>query len=141
MPDLDQKRIASILGSTFEPLGSRSPVQAYIKGKAKMSKKAKRKPSRKYRARSRSLLFDLPGKPGATRAVNVRSITEAMRFISQGDPVTTAGGGGSLTVWRDNNGDWRAEFDRFRVPLDQRTLPTKGSIRKWLRRWWPKLGR
>lgn len=89
------------------------------------------------------LLIGIEGvEAGEVESVSVRSRTAAIRELRAGaKAVTAAGGEGALNVWRDDNGAFRCEFDRYRTPIDQKTFRFLGPVDDWLREWFPKLER
>lgn len=86
-------------------------------------------------------LTGLPGTAAPRMAVEARSAAEAWAAFCDGHDVTAAGSTGALNVWRDDAGQFRAEFMRHRVTLDALCVRRIMAVRKWLGRWWPSLGR
>jgi hypothetical protein len=96
---------------------------------------------RSTKGRKYGRLTDLPGVKGERTPVHVRSVTEAVAFIRQGEDVTTAGDAGAITVWWDDENQLRGEFDRRLCPLSKQEFPSVAKAAAWLKEWWPRLGR
>jgi hypothetical protein len=90
---------------------------------------------------TRITLSDLPGARRTVRAYVVPSVTAALGLIREGKPVTASGSSGAISVWRDHQGNWRGEFDRFLVPMSTIQTEMMTVLRAWLKKWWPELGR
>lgn len=89
-----------------------------------------------------STLIGLPGIPKReAQAVNVRSVTDAIRRLRDGHFITTAGSSGALTVWNDSDAMYRCEFDVQGVPQSEKSFEYLAAVHQWLKDWWPRLGR
>lgn len=85
-------------------------------------------------------LLGLPGvKRRAVVAQTARNRTSVLRLLRTNRAVTAAGDCGALNVWRDDDGSVRAEFYRHMVAQDSVQCLTYDALRRWLRRWWPRL--
>lgn len=51
---------------------------------------------------------------------------------------STASDNGAVTVWRDDEGRWRAEYTRFCATVNEAVFETKSQIWVWLKEWMPK---
>ena len=86
----------------------------------------------------------LVGLEGTTRRLpcqHVVTVEQAIARIQKRRAITAAGGNGALNVWRDDARQLRSEFMRYRQTLDKAVHPTLESLRAWLTKWWPELGR
>ena len=86
-------------------------------------------------------LTGLPGCKKQRQAVHVRSVTDAMNCARYGLSITTEGSNGAISVWVTDDGRRLGEFMRHRFTVDEQEFPTLKSLRAWLKRWWPELGR
>lgn len=50
---------------------------------------------------------------------------------------TAAGDCGSISVWKDDDGMWRCEFQRHYVTLDTRTFKHLSAACQWMKEWFP----
>ena len=83
-------------------------------------------------------LSDLPGLPGETQAVPVRSVTAATKWLRKDWPVTAAGTYGAINVWRVD-GQWHAEFQRHFITVATLGCNHLASVVEWLKEWLPRL--
>jgi hypothetical protein len=88
-----------------------------------------------------SELRGLPGVKGALSCQHVDSVDQALRRIQKRRAVTSAGANGALNIWRDDKRQLRSVFCRYRRTLDVVEHADLESLRVWLDKWWPELGR
>lgn len=86
-------------------------------------------------------LSGLTGVKGALPCQFVVTVEHALRRIQRHRAVTSAGATGALNVWRDDKRRLRSNFCRHMVTLDEAEHPDAASLRMWLDKWWPELGR
>lgn len=83
----------------------------------------------------------LPGTSGDVMTAEAASVADAMRCVRAGVPVGTAGDSGAITVYRDDEGRLRCDFQRYMVTLSHEITGTQKRTREWLNEWWPRMGR
>lgn len=87
-------------------------------------------------------LVGLPGvRAKEVQAVDVRSITDAMKWLRGGWAVSTAGDEGSVVAWRNDAGILQVQFCRYRVPLSEEKFTSMAAVQRWFKVWWPKMQR
>ena len=86
------------------------------------------------------MLRGLPGTKRDQRAVYVTSPTAAMRALRNKLAATAAGPEGAVSVWRDDAGAYRCDFQWHRVSYESRTFRTLRDVRGWLTLWLPRVG-
>lgn len=83
----------------------------------------------------------LPGVKGGTikpRGKHMaRTVSGLMAILRKGRICSSAADCGAVTVWKDDKGAYRCEFDRHRVPFNEATFDTKAAVRRWLKEWLP----
>ena len=86
-------------------------------------------------------LVGLPGvKAKAIDSPSVSTRTAAIREIKRGArAITAAGDDGAINVWKDDDGMWRCEFQRYKSTLDSKTYRYLAAVDQWLKEWMPKL--
>ena len=85
---------------------------------------------------------ELVGLPGIKRKVMpckmVRNITAALT-VTRRMATTAANDNGSISVWIDDAGNYRADFCRYLCTKGSGAFTSKSALRDWLRDWWPKM--
>ncbi len=88
---------------------------------------------------------ELTGLTGVKRKTvpckSVFSFTEALRVVTRRRAVIAADDNGSISVWIDDSGSYRAEFFRHLISHGSIVTTGKRALRDWLREWWPKMSR
>ena len=87
------------------------------------------------------MLVGLPGVKKSLSCQFVKSIDHAVRRIKFRRAVTVSGANGAINVWRDDAKQLRSEFHRYLHTLDSAKHHDLDSLRRWLKKWWPELGR
>lgn len=86
-------------------------------------------------------LVGLPGVAGG-KIEDVQmasSVSGAMKVLRTDRAVTGAGDHGAWTVWKDDEGAYRCEFQRHYCTLNQSTYTQKKNVQGWLRTWLPRV--
>lgn len=87
-------------------------------------------------------LKGLPGrKQKEVRCHISRSITDALRNLRVDSATIVANDNGSISLWKDDDGQYRAEFYRFQCSEGEYKGETLAGLRDWLKSWWPKMSR
>jgi hypothetical protein len=73
----------------------------------------------------------MPGVKKALRGTLVRSVSAADRDLRSWRIVSTANDFGAANLYIDDNGVFRGEFFRNRIPYDSHEFKTKKSALKW----------
>jgi len=69
------------------------------------------------------------------------SFSAVSRALRKHRAVLLAGDNGSITIYRDDVGNYRCEFDRYMVEKSHEIYKTKTAIKSWLSLWMPQLQR
>ena len=81
----------------------------------------------------------VPGiKSGYVKGVMATGITRIMAALEKHRAVSDAGDHGSVMVWRDDAGAYRAAFMVWCSTRATVTVTSKAALRKWLREFLPK---
>lgn len=88
---------------------------------------------------STSTLSDLPGKPGKTEVLNVRTVTGIITALRSGGAATTAADNGALNAWIDDDGFYRGESFRYCVTTSAICTKRMSVIRVWIKEWLAKI--
>ena len=86
-------------------------------------------------------LKGLPGARQVVRAVHVRSVTDAVRWLRKKKSITAAGNNGALNVFYNTKGEIVAEFYRNCVTLNSTPCKSVAAAYRWLQEFWPTIGR
>jgi len=86
-------------------------------------------------------LQGLPGARRVVKAVYVRSVTDAVRWLRKRKSITSSGASGSISVFYTTKGEIVAMFDRFKVTLNSTPCKSVAAAYRWLQEFWPALGR
>lgn len=70
-----------------------------------------------------------------------RTAAGLMAILKKGRICSAAGDNGSVTVWRDDKGQYRCEFSRWLSCVDSQVFTTKAAVLRWLVEWMPKMER
>ena len=85
---------------------------------------------------------ELTGLPGVKRKTvpckMVRSITAALT-VTRKMATTAANDNGSISVWINDAGSYRADFCRYLCTKGSIETKSKTALREWLREWWSKM--
>lgn len=95
----------------------------------------------KPKDRHRWIMAGLPGTSQDVPSVPAVSVADALRCVREGFAVSFAEDYGSVNVWRDDVGQLRCCFQRFRVTVNEEVTVTLKRTREWLTEWWPKMSR
>jgi hypothetical protein len=83
---------------------------------------------------------DLPGvEGGRRRGPMCRTITDFRTAMAGYAACSSAGDHGAVTVWKDDVGQWRVAFQRYRNTEETQTFRFKLYVFEWLREWLPKM--
>jgi hypothetical protein len=86
------------------------------------------------------VLTGLSGTDGKSReCVFVRSVPATLKVLRSGLAATAAGDNGAINVWRDDDGNYRCEFQRFMSVKDSQIFRHLVSVESWLKEWLEKI--
>lgn len=69
----------------------------------------------------------------------VRSVSAFAKALTRHRLVAASDDNGSITVYVDDAGAYRAIFQRYMVTLSEQTFTSKAQVKTWLAEWFPKL--
>lgn len=73
-------------------------------------------------------------------AVLFRSVTAGMRGLRESRAINAANDNGAVAVWKDDDGNYRCERAKWRMPQQEVTFKTKAHVRAWLAEQLPLIG-
>lgn len=84
-----------------------------------------------------STFSGMPGTKGQLQGPMVGSAASAVKAMKSHRVCSAASDHGSITVWRDDDGNLRAVFHRFMSSKGEDIFLSAAALRRWLDAWWP----
>ena len=86
-------------------------------------------------------LRNLPGTDGTPKPISMffRSVTRGMTLLRKNGVALAAGDHGSVDMYKDDSGMYRARLHAFRVTQDEICVKTLKEVREWLKLALPKI--
>lgn len=86
------------------------------------------------------VLTGLSGTDGEAReCVFVRSISATLKVLRSRLSAVAAGDNGAFNVWRDDDGNYRCQYERYQKTIDLQIFPSLKEIKPLIKVWLEKI--